>query len=132
MKILNLFKKAKKEKSRAITRTEALGCIPEKSPGVHWSTQEGGDILIEYPLALKPFFLSLAKKFNRGREEKLTKKLQLDETGSKVWLLMDGRTNVKAIITAVSSHTGLSRQEAELSVTTFLRELGKRGLIILK
>lgn len=132
MKISNLFKKTSREKVPAITRTEALACIPEKSPAAQWSVGEGGDILIEYPLDLKPFFINLAKRFNKGQEQRLTKKLQLDQTGSRVWQLVDGKTDVKNIIRQIAPETGLSLQEAELSVTTFLRELGKRNLIILK
>ena len=89
-------------------------------------------MIIEYPLPLKPFFVSLARKFNKTEERTLTKKLQLDNIGSMVWLMIDGSTDVKTIIKQIVPETGLSLQEAEISVTTFLRELGRRGLILLK
>ena len=89
-------------------------------------------MIIEYPLPLKPFFVSLARKFNKTEERTLTKKLQLDNIGSIVWLMIDGSTDVKTIIKQIVPETGLSLQEAEISVTTFLRELGRRGLILLK
>lgn len=87
---------------------------------------------IEYPLLLKPFFISLARKYNNAEQQNLTKKLQLDSIGSKVWLMIDGSMDVKTIIKETAPIAGLSMQEAELSVTTFLRELGRRGLILLK
>lgn len=89
-------------------------------------------MIIEYPLPLKPFFVSLARKFNKTEERTLTKKLQLDNIGSMVWEMIDGATDVKTIIKQIVPETGLSLQEAEISVTTFLRELGRRGLILLK
>jgi hypothetical protein len=133
MKLSKLLSKNKDDKpGTTLTRTESLACIPEKSSAVEWSQQDNGEITIEYPLHLKPFFISLSKRFNKGVEQKLSKKLQLDAIGSRVWLLIDGTTDVKTIIKKMAPSTGLSLQEAEISVTTFLRELGRRGLILLK
>ena len=133
MNPLKLFRKKTPAAAQAppITRTESLACIPEKSTAVTWS-EEDGSVIIEYPLPLKPFFISLAKKFNKEKEQRLTKKLQLDSIGSRVWLMIDGSTDVKTLIKAIAPEAGLSLQEAEISITTFLRELGRRGLIVLK
>ena len=51
--------------------------------------------------------------------------------GSKVWQMFDGEKDVKTIIREVSNQSGLSLQESEISVTTFLRQLGRRGLILI-
>jgi len=115
-----------------ITRTEALLCRPLHSPEIHWQQAENGDILIEYNINLKPFFIEIARKFSKQAESKITKKLQLDAIGSRVWQMIDGQNDVKSIIRATSEHSGLSLQEAETSVTTFLRQLGRRGLIQMK
>lgn len=133
MNPLKLFKKKTPAATHTatITRTESLACIPEKSTAVTWSEHEGS-VIIEYPLPLKPFFISLARRFNKEEEQKLTKKLELDSIGSKVWLMIDGRADVKSLIKAIAPKAGLSLQEAEISITTFLRELGRRGLILLK
>jgi len=134
MKLSRLFKTKKPASipAASITRTESLACIPEQSAHVTCNEQEDGNVTIEYPLPLKPFFVSLARKFNKTEEQKLTKKLQLDNIGSRVWLMIDGSTDVKTIIKRIAPETGLSLQEAEISVTTFLRELGRRGLILIK
>ncbi|PHR27100.1 MAG: PqqD family protein [Desulfotalea sp.] len=134
MKLSRLFKKkpAAPQAKTTITRTESLACIPEKICTISWHKQENGEVIIEYPLPLKPFFISIARRFYKTEEPTLTKKLQLDSVGTKVWLLVDGSTDVKTIIKEIAPWTGLSLQEAELSVTTFLRELGRRGLIIIK
>lgn len=134
MKLSRLFKSKKQVSTPAasITRTESLACIPEQSANITCNEGEDGSVIIEYPLPLKPFFVSLARKFNKTEERTLTKKLQLDNIGSMVWLMIDGSTDVKTIIKQIVPETGLSLQEAEISVTTFLRELGRRGLILLK
>jgi len=130
---MRLFRKTResKKKERELTRTEALTGIPQKSPSITWQMLATGEILIEYPLNIKPFFLQLAGRLQKGQQQRLSKKLQLDTMGSSVWQMVDGRKNVKTIIVEVAEQTGLSRQEAEISVTTFLRELGRRGLILI-
>ena len=127
---MKLFKK--KSQPEGPTRTEALAGIPEPSPSVKWEILENGDILIEYPLQLKPFFIDLTRRFGNKSGQILTKKLQLDTMGSIVWQMLDGEKNIKDIIKAVSHHNGLSLQEAEISVTGFFRELGRRGLILIR
>jgi hypothetical protein len=103
-----------------------------RSPSATWEVLEDGNILIEYPLNIKPFFIQLARRFNLGEPQRPTKKLQLDAMGSRVWKMFDGQKEVKAIIIDVAEQTGLTLQEAEISVTTFLRELGRRGLILIR
>jgi hypothetical protein len=102
-----------------------------RSPSATWKVLEDGNILIEYPLNIKPFFIQLANRFTRGQVPSPTKKLQLDSMGSKVWQMFDGEKEVRTIIREVANQSGLSLQEAEISVTTFLRELGRRGLILI-
>jgi len=115
-----------------LSRNEALACVPEIVPTVSWQKQESGDILIEYPLVVKPLLKAIFARFNRESNEKLTRRLQLDSLGSQVWLLIDGSNSVGEIIRAFAKASTITTQEAEQSVTTFLRQLGKRGLIILR
>lgn len=89
------------------------------------------NIRIEYQLPIKPFFLQLTRRFKPLQAETLTKKLDLDKLGSTVWLMIDGQRDVKTIITDFAAASGLSPHEAEISVTSFLRELGRRGLLVI-
>ena len=139
MKLFNIYSRYKglfteqaKGQTKEFTRTEALAGIPVASPSATWETLENGDILIEYPLNIKPFFIQLANRFQQRHEQKPTKKLQLDSMGSRVWLMFDGVKDVKKIIYEVADQSGLSLQEAEISVTTFLRQLGRRGLVLIR
>ena len=90
-------------------------------------------MLIEYPLPIKPFFVDLSQRFNLGgQQQEMKKKLQLDGQGSTVWQMIDGNRDVRTLIALFSRDSGLSLQEAEISITIFLRELGRRGLLILR
>ena len=71
-------------------------------------------------------------RFNPNTKTTLTKKLQLDPMGSQVWLLIDGKNSVGDIIRLFAERTAITHQEAEQAVTAFLRELGRRGLILLR
>ncbi len=133
---MKLFRKKTSSKAniKGPTRAEALAGIPRRAPSAAWKFLEDGTVLIEYPLQIKPFFIQLVGRFTRftdGQDVRLTKKLQLDGMGSKVWQLFDGKRDIKTIIREVADLSGLSLQEAEISVTTFLRNLGRRGLIVI-
>ena len=103
------------------------------APSVHWQDPGDGQVLIEYPLDMKPFYLNLLSRFGSTTpERKPTRKLQLDGLGSRVWRAIDGRKSVRELIDEFAADTTMTRQEAETSVTMFLRELGKRGLILIR
>lgn len=118
----------KKTSAPQLSRQQALQCTPVVNASIRQIESGDNDVLLEYPLALKPFFLSLFRRF-RNTWEVPTKKLKLDEMGSVVWAKIDGSTTVEGIIDDFAKHYGITRQEAELSVTAFLVELGKRGII---
>ncbi len=84
--------------------------------------------ILEYPLPMKPFFRSIFERFQNSNEFP-TKKLQLDEMGTSVWNRINGEDSTQTIISHFADHYGITPHEAEKSVTTFLVELGKRGLI---
>lgn len=117
------------EKKKQLNKTEALLCTPFHNEIAKWQILESGEILVEYPLPIKPFFKSILQRFSNKPIPTPTKKLQLDEMGSLVWNMVDGKKNAKQIIKDFAVHYSITLQEAELSVTTFLLELGKRGLI---
>ncbi len=114
-----------------LTRDQALSFTPVRNNVVSWKVLDSGLVQIEYKLVLKPFLQSIFERFGGASQEAPTRKLELDALGSQVWHLIDGsRTTAELIETFARSHK-ISNQEAEQSVTLFLRELGRRGLIAL-
>ncbi len=125
---MNFHKNTKKASSPTIHRHEALQCIPVINSSVQILEMESGEILLEYPLHVKPLLQAIFERFQKNKTTP-TKKLQLDEMGSVVWKQIDGHKNAQTIITYFADTYGITLQEAEKSVTTFLVDLGRRGII---
>ncbi|MEE9537020.1 MAG: PqqD family protein [Desulfobacterales bacterium] len=124
---MRVFKK--KPKGPAISRAEALDRIPAKNVQITEDRLETGEVLIGYPVTIRPFFATLVKRFGGPEEQVQTKKLQLDTLGSSVWDLLDGKRSVRQLIQIFAETHQLQPREAEVAVTQFIRELGRRGLI---
>jgi hypothetical protein len=122
----------KRRKLPALTREQALACTPVKNNVVNWQILESGLVQVEYVLLLKPFLLSIFKRLDTSRSAHPTRKLQLDALGSQVWQMIDGDRSTGEIIEEFAHRHQISVSEAEQSITIFLRELGKRGLIALR
>jgi len=130
-KIMSVFKR--KNRARPVmTRTEALDCVPLKNPRIRESRLESGEVLLSYTVKVRPWFSGLVRRLGKEREIVQSKKIQLDELGTTVWDLIDGGRSVRAIVREFSEGYQLENKEAEVSVTSFLRELGKRGLVGLR
>jgi hypothetical protein len=100
-----------------------------KSQEVLEKKLENGEVLLTYPLILRPWFVNLASRLGLRSKGSLTRSLQLDEMGSLTWTLLDGERSVQDLVEFVCQRYKLNRREAEVAMTGFLRELGKRGLI---
>lgn len=116
----------------ALSRNTALACRPVKNRDIREKRQESGETLLVYPVTLKPWMWELLRRFSGGSPPEQTRKLQLDELGSATWDLINDERTVKQIVDAFADAYRLHPKEAELSVTRFLLELGKRGLIAMQ
>ena len=110
-------------------RVAALACRPVKNDAVTVAQLESGELILTYPVAVRPWLERLFRRLGRGAQEPLRRKVQLDVLGTQVWGLIDGRRSVGEIVVAFGEAQRLPQREAELSVTAFLRMLGKRGLV---
>jgi hypothetical protein len=110
-------------------RVSALACRPAKNTQVVVAQLESGDLLLTYPVRVRPWLARLLRRLGRGDQPPPRRKVQLDALGTQVWGLIDGRRSVGEIVAAFGKAHKLSHREAELSVTAFLRMLGKRGLV---
>lgn len=57
------------------------------------------------------------------------KTLMLDQLGTQVWEMCDGRTTVEAMIRNLSETHKLNLKEAEISLLAYLKKLGQKGLV---
>jgi hypothetical protein len=112
-----------------LSRSQALECRPAKSLHISEIRLESGEVLLEYPLAVRPWIAAVAKRLGRPADRVYTKKLQLDALGTAVWDLVDGNRSVRRIVQIFAETHRLEKKEAEVSVTTFIKQLGQRGLL---
>lgn len=114
------------------SREQALACIPVKNPRVAEEKNGSGEVCLTYQVQVKPWFGGIYKRFSSRRDTIIDRKLQLDGLGTAVWRMIDGKRTVREIIDAFQAAHQVSRREAEISVSTFLKELGKRGLLAMR
>ena len=125
------MKSSPSDHPETLSRTESLACIPQQNDTIEWQELDNGDILFTYAIPLSRFFTALHQKFSNNKAEMPTKKLQLDQMGSFVWNLIDGKKTVKEIIRIFAKDYKVTSQEAETAVAAFLKTLGQRGFIAL-
>jgi hypothetical protein len=113
-------------------RSEALKRIPVKNLRVEEGRSESGEIIIRYPVSMRPWIAGVIKRLGGSPDGVRNKKLQLDVLGTEVWNLIDGRRSVRRIIEVFAETHRLQSREAEAAVTQFIRQLGQRGLIGLR
>ena len=119
----------RKNRASHLSRAAALKCRPAKSLHITETRLENGEVLLEYPLTVRPWLAAVAKRLGAPRQIIHTKKLQLDAMGTAVWDLVDGNRSVRRIVQIFAEAHRLDNREAEISVTSFIRELGQRGLL---
>lgn len=115
-----------------ISRVEAMNCIPVKNIQAVETRGEAGPVLLCYPIETRPWIAGWIRRFGGSADGARTKKLQLDELGTAVWDLLDGKRTAGQVIQCFTAMQRLHPKEATVAVTLFLRELGKRGLIGLR
>ena len=89
-------------------------------------------IVLGYPTTVTPWFAGMAKRFGLWDGRPMMRRLQLDAMGQTVWSWIDGRRDVRTLAAMLAERYTLHPREAEASMTAFLRELGKRGIIALR
>ena len=122
----------KKSIQSRMSRDEALSYKPAKNQHISETRLDTGEVIIEYPVAVRPLVAAVARRLGKTRNLTQTRKLQLDALGTSVWDLIDGRHTVRRMINIFAETHRLEKREAEVSVTQFIRELGRRGLLGLR
>jgi hypothetical protein len=128
---MKVFNKQASDKYQ-VSRVQALNSIPVKNIQVSEESPESGQVIIHYLTTMRPWISKVIRRLGGAEAQPQTKKLQLDQLGTEVWKLIDGNRSVRLIIRAFAESNQLQIREAEVAVTQFIRELGKRGLIGLR
>ncbi len=112
-----------------LTKPQALTLTPVKNIESSEKTLDSGVVVIQYPVTMRPWMAKWIQRFKGPSPQIGSRKLQLDSLGTEVWKMIDGKRTVRDIVDAFAETHQLDGREAEVAVTQFLRNLGKRGLI---
>jgi hypothetical protein len=109
-----------------VSAEDMLAAVPYVNEAMERRRLDEGAVMVSVPMK-KPKWLvppvSWVLPYSSHR------RLQLDGLGAEVLDRCDGRTRVETIIEKFAADHKLSFREAQLAVTTFLRQLTQRGLI---
>lgn len=108
-----------------VDRKQVLRLYPLRNTVVQYEQSEDGVCTLIVPLKPRGLFGWFSRIFKLPREHRI----ELDEIGSTVWSLCDGRHTVDAIALRLTQQYKLERREAEYSLFAFLNTLSQRGFI---
>lgn len=108
-----------------LDRRQVLRLYPLRNAVVRSEQKEDGVYTLIVPLPPRGLVGWLSRIFRLPREHRI----ELDEIGSVVWTLCDGRHSVETIVQRLVQQFKLERREAEYSLFVFLNTLSRRGFI---
>lgn len=106
-------------------RDAALNGVPYKLPVIR-QKKENGKLHVTVEL-MRPRWQQML-----GAEQTCEKTFALDDYGQQVYENCDGAVTVNEIVGRFAKKTKVSRPEAEMAVTKFLRTLLSKGLVAMQ
>lgn len=119
---MNWFRRQRRPR---LTKGEVLGVHPVRNALVSWDKNERGEVVLRVPRRQDRVGKLLGRLFAAPEYRQVV----LDEVGSEVWQLCTGANSVEKIVRALSLKYHLSRREVELSLSRYLHQLARRGLV---
>lgn len=114
------------KKGRApLTREQAFEARPVRNPRLKWRVNDADCVEVIVPRRKDTVGRVLGFLFFVPDNRPVT----LDEVGSRVWQLCDGENTVAEVARTLANDYKLGRREVEVSLTEYLRTLGKRGMV---
>jgi hypothetical protein len=114
---------SERKRAPVVDRRRSLDAVPVRNAGVEAAASDGADAVVTVPIARGSGFLA------RFQPPVMRRTVQLDEIGSFVFGLVDGRRTTREIVDAFVHRYRVNRREAELSCVEFLKSLVRRQAI---
>ncbi|MDH7569797.1 MAG: PqqD family protein [Armatimonadota bacterium] len=116
----------KRKAKPQFTREQILRSRPLRNALLQWEVNDEGKVVITIPRR-RDWVARIANVFFAIPPHR---QLVLDdEVGSSVWVICDGEHTISGIVDHLCRTYKLTPKEAEVSVTEFLRQLGRRRLV---
>ena len=115
----------KRKKLARLNRQESLSARPVLNRLVKVERAEDGQIILQIPRPDTATVRWISRTFHLPPY----KRVALDELGTFVIEHCDGQQTVRDIVDKFAKRFRLNRREAEVSMSTFLRDLARRAII---
>ena len=114
-----------KEKLPKLSRQDILNSIPTRNQAITVERGKKGEVLLILPIK-KTWWINFLSKILLAPKKKI---ITLDEIGTKVWEMCDGKTSVESIIQKLCLDLKMNRKEVETSLLFYLRQLASRSIV---
>ena len=108
-----------------VDRGKILEAFPLRNQLITWEMDDKGEASLVIPQKDKLMVRLTSKLFMLPDKRVVV----LDSIGAFVWEMCDGEHTISQIIKALQKKHQLTRKEAETSLFTFIKQLGKRNFI---
>jgi hypothetical protein len=115
----------KKRPDSEFERADILKSLPLHNELIEWEVDDKEEVSLVIPQKETLWIRLVAKLFMLPGKRVVV----LDDVGSYVWQLCDGHNSIGQIIKHLCGKYRMTRKEAETSLFTFMRQLGKRGMV---
>lgn len=102
-----------------------LSSKPARNEALEWEKTDDGEVQVSVTRQESWRVRLLSKVFYIPKKRKIT----LDEVGSEVWQMCNGRTTVAQMIEELSGKYQLNRKEAEVSLLAYLKTLAQKRFV---
>lgn len=102
-----------------------LNSRPARNEELTWERNDSGEVQITVKRQENWKVRLISKIFYIPKNRKIT----LDEVGTEVWQLCDGRNTVARMIEELSDKYQLNRKEAEVSLLAYLKTMAQKRFI---
>ena len=102
-----------------------LNSRPTRNELIKWEKTDSGEARITVERQDTWKIRLLSRIFYVPRERNIT----LDEVGTEVWQMCNGRTSVAQMIEGLRQKYKLDRKEAEVSLLSYLKTLGQKRFV---
>lgn len=117
--------KLRLKKRPDFNREDILNALPLRNKLIEWERDDKGEVSLIIPQKQK-LWVRLASKIFMLPDKRV---IVLDDVGSYVWELCDGKNQIHQVVNQLCKQYKMTRKEAETSLLTYMRQLGKRGII---
>jgi hypothetical protein len=128
---LALFRPKATPRPAGPERGAALDLKVLKNRGIEVDVTDQGLVRLRYPVAITPWVGSLARRLRLWDGRPLLRTLELDAMGTTVWGWIDDKRTVAELCEKLAERYTLHPREAEVAMTAFVRQLGRRGIVAL-